>query len=304
MFTSKGLSLTPETYSNKMDPFHEKYIDQIVPFFNSNPQFHDEHVKKCASEILFHDLFAIADKEKYDPKYQFPVNTSNPGMSFHIPLVNCGLIPDPVLASSLFDNIRVMIIRIVLYLRSFSLFNKNANEAHELLGLYNKVKAGAAARLILSKQGDFRMREAIYNSGNWRWLCDLDWRLFSLGSCSKEMKEEISLLTLRIHCLRGQKAMDGFESNCIKNESFAEFLTKVQLPLRNLMFLRQQLFIEIIEAAENYTLFGRAKPLELKSAQKHRQMMEEVLKILKEHHKINYETSAQNFYKSEILGLH
>lgn len=98
--------------------------------------------------------------------------------------------------------------------------------------------------------------------------------------------------------------MDGFESNCIKNESFAEFLTKVQLPLRNLMFLRQQLFIEIIEAAENYTLFGRAKPLELKSAQKHRQMMEEVLKILKEHHKINYETSAQNFYKSEILGLH
>lgn len=281
MTNNYELSLTPENYADKFDEFYSEYgnicdITDMVPI-----NLQDEHVRKCANEVLFHDIYAIADKEKYAPNYQFQPSETN--ISFRVGLTNCGLIPDPSLASSgILDSIRSIITRIVLWVRSFSLFNSHAHEACELLSLYSKVKAMADARLQIAKVEDCFVPPALINMR----LGDFEWSLYSMGHSPAEKKEVIFFLTNRMHSLRGQvrhrttEGLNLFEDN-------EEFLTTVQMPLRELMFLRQRLFIEIVDAAENYPLFGRAKSIDNELLEEHRNAMEDVLAVMRTHYNVN-----------------
>lgn len=292
------LSLTSDNYDHKFDEFYNKYGDLCKN--DPDPIFidlTDDQVNQCACEILFFDLYAIADKERYAPNYIFPDSPVAPGRAFHYPLINYGLLPDPILAPGFFGGFQfTTLIRIVLWIRSFPWFNDNAHEAHQLLELYSRIKVGATARLSRAKEEDFPWTENVLYNGNAMPLNDLEWRLYSLSGSPDENKETIFLLADKMHRFKGQKPTDGmryFKDN-------EDFLKNAQIPLRELMFLRQQLFVEIVEAAENYPLFGRAKPLDLKSEQEHRAAVEQVLSLMKKHAATDFESQAQSVYEDVI----
>lgn len=284
------LSITNANFQDKLNHWINRYPEI--------PEFSQPDVKKCAWEMVHHDLYAIADKEKYSPTFVFPANPGYRGFSF--PMINCGLLPDPALASTLFGHLQSTLVRIVLFVRSFPFFNSYAKESHELLHLYKRVKKGAATRLALAKK-NFSHQEWVFKdpqkwispAGNGYWLSDLDWKLFSFGETSYQILS-IFYLAKKLHDLRGQvRATDNLEA-LFKDHS--NFLTKTVNPLRELMSIRQQLFTEIVEAAEQYPLFGRTKPVVLPSLQKHRQAVEKVVQLIKEYSKANFDQGSQQFY--------
>lgn len=294
---ANNLSLTPENYTLKSTQFYDRY-GHLCKNTDSVPlDLSRESVHKRACEVLFYDLYAITDKERYIPNYKLPEKPSYPEMAFHFMLLNVGLVPDPSLASSLFGRLRSTLTRIVLWVRSFSLFNSHADEAYQLLGLYNRVKAAAAARLSLAQSDDFgsAATKTILLSDNWKWLCDFEWRLYSTNHPHPEKKEAIAKLAFHMHGLRGQRPTDGlldFKDN-------EDFLMEVDGPLWSLMIYRQWLFADIVRAAESYPLFGRARynPFSDSGALKQRAEMENVLNLMKQHYKRDFEADAQDFYQ-------
>lgn len=254
-----GSSLTLDNYDAKLSHYYDIYTKAS----GNRADSYDWDVILC-------DVPAIADREKY---YANPViKEPKKHEAYRWMLYSLGLLPDPILAcKGILDRIKKLWTQFVLFLR-----------AGNLLPVYSQIKFEANARYTCATSQEMWAIPSFLSEVE---RGALDWHLYSLGA-AKEKEAVIKACSVMIHQLKPQPNREARE---YENEWFkVGFAQEVQMPLRELMFFRQKLCKEIVEAAESYPLFGRAKPLQLTSLKGHSAALENVLAIVKKYQIIGF----------------
>jgi hypothetical protein len=262
--------LTLETYESKLNHYYDVYTKASG---NKEESYY--------WDVILCDAAAIADREHYTAN---PVGV-NPEKheSYRWMLSNLGLLPDPIFASKgILDRIKKLWTQLVLFIRSY--IGGSKKEANQLRQTYSQIKFEANARYYCAiSQQMWAIPRFLFEVQVERG--ELDWRLYSLGA-AKETQAVIIDCSLMIHQLKPQQNIGARE---YANLWFKEgFIQELQMPLRELMFSRQKLCQEIVEAAESYPLLSSAKPLHLPSLAEHSSALEKVVAIVKKYRKTGH----------------